>query len=287
MSGLFKSKTEKHTPEVSVVADPYAPTREALQNWITENLGEGKQYEGDIISKDPTQYEQASFGKLSEYAGSQLPSIWRSGQEELQKTLSGDYDPSSSPYYQAVKAEAARNLEDTQKNIASKAGGAGRYYSGARIKQQGEAATDTGIAMNKMLGEMAEQERVRRLQAAPVAMQAGQYEQQLPLQQATALQGLGALPRQLQDAYQQAMYNEWMQATRQWPLSVAGIAGGVQQAPLYAQAGYTQSPSPFSQIFNPIAGAVGQGLGTALGMGAGNYFFPTNAAQAGAGRVTG
>jgi hypothetical protein len=277
MSGLFKSKTEKHTPEVTAVADPYAPTREALQDWIVKNLGEGKQYEGQIMSKDPTEYEQASFGKLSEYAGSQLPSIWQSGQEELQKTLKGDYDPSSSPYYQAVKAEAARNLEDTQKNIASTAGGAGRFYSGARIKQQGDAATDVNIALDKTLAELSERERERRLQAVPVAGQFGQYEQQLPLQQATALQGLGALPRTIQDAYNQAMYNEWQQATRQWPLSVAGVAQGVQQAPLYAQAGYTQTQSPFSQIFNPLMQGVGSGFGQGMGMGAANYFFPANA----------
>ncbi len=97
MSGMFKSKTERHEPEVKEVADPYAPTRDALQKWITDNLGAGETYKGEIVQKDLTDQEQRSLGALDQYAGSGLPSIWKAGQEELSKTLKGDYDPVSSP----------------------------------------------------------------------------------------------------------------------------------------------------------------------------------------------
>jgi hypothetical protein len=281
MGDMFKSKTEKHTPEVSVVADPYAGVRNSLQDWLVGQMGKkGETYGGEFVAP-MSDAEKQSQTFLNKYTQTPIPSIWSDATSELSKTLKGDYDPATSPYYQAVKAEAARNLDETQKNIASNAAGGGRYYTGARVKQQGEAATDMGNTLNTMLGKMAEEERVRRLQAAPVAMQAGQYEQALPLQQATALQQLGSLPRTLNQAYLDAVRGEWEKSTRDWPLSIAGLAAGVQQAPMYAQAGYTQSPSMFSQIWNPLAGGVGQGLGTAAGMGMGNYFFPSAAKATG------
>lgn len=278
MAGLFKSKTREVTPKAAVMADPYGQTREALTGWLTSQVGKpGPSYAGDVMAP-MSEFERMAEEPLRKYAAAPIPSIWQEGREEISKTLKGDYDPASSPYYQAVKAEAAKNLGETQKEIASRAAGGGRYYTGARLGEQATAATDVGIALNKMLGGIAEKERERRFQAAPVAQEFAQYEEREPIRKTAALREYGALPRELQQAYLDTIRSEWEKSTRDWPLDIAGLASGVQKAPLYGQVGYAQEPSVFSQIYDPIAGGVGEAFGSAMGTytgkGASNFLFP-------------
>ena len=66
---------------------------------------------------------------------------------------------------------------------------------------------------------------------------------------------MGALPRTIQQAQNEAAYNEWLRSTQQYPLEIAQLAQSLAtQQPILAQQGYEQSP--FSQIANvglPIA----------------------------------
>jgi len=254
MSGLFDSK--KTTPEVSIVADPYGDVRNKLTKWLSEKIGQpGEQYTGELVAPSTAQ-EKQSLTSLDQYANRTTPETTTMARNELTKTLGGEYDPASSPYYQAVKAEAARNLADTQRNISSNAAGGGRYWSGARLGQQGEAATDVNNALNTLMGQLAETERARRLQAVPLAQQMGMEEQEEPLKTATALQGLGGLERTLAQAQNDAAYNEWLRSTQEYPLNIAQLAAGVQQAPLYGEV--TESPSTFMKMLgevSPIAGS--------------------------------
>ena len=247
MSGLFKSK--KTTPEVAEVADPYGSVRDPLLKWLSGQIGKpAETYKGEFVAPASEQ-EKQSLDFLKQYTTQGTPEGINLAKEEYRKTLQGEYDPTTSPYYQAVKAESARNLEDTLGGIKSAAAGGGRYWTGARLGEEREARTDVGNALNTLLGGMAETERARRLQAAPMAAQLGQQEQQLPLQQATALQTLGALPRTLEQAQNQALYNEWLRSTQEYPLNIAQLAAGVQQPPMYGQVGY--QPSIFDKYIMP------------------------------------
>jgi hypothetical protein len=247
---LFKSK--KETPEVAVVADPYRDVREKLNAWLTGSTGIGQpteQYKKELVAPMSKQ-EEGSLDWLEEYTKAGPSATRTAATAEIGKVLGGQYDPTTSPYYQAVKAEAARNLEKSMADIKDASAAQGRYTTGARISEQAESAKDIALGLNTVLGQLADQERQRMISVLPYASEFATAEEQAPLQKATALQSLGALPRVTQQAYDEAVYNEWLRSTQEWPLNIGQLSAGVQQAPLYGQTGY--SPSMFSQLLGAI-----------------------------------
>ena len=251
---------------IQVAADPYGRVRNQLIDWLTGNPKEGTQgqigrpgktYEGEMVAP-LSEYENQSFDFLRKYGekGADDNETMKNARSEINKTLTNQYDPTTSPYYQAVKAQAAVNLEDTQKNIASNAAGGGRYWSGARLAEQTDAAQESERGLNTLIGSLSENERQRRLDVLPQALAFGREEQNLPLQQATAFQTLGALPRSIRQAGDTATQNEWLRSQVEYPLEIAKLAAGVQTPPTYQQ----QPPSAIQQLLT----AGGQGVGQML-----------------------
>ena len=256
MSKLFGGGKEE-SPSYKAVYDPFADIRGRTSQWLAGQVGKtAEPYTGQMVAPMGEE-EKRSFDFLRRFTDQPTPQGLSLAGEEIRKTMQGEYDPTTSPYYQAVKAESARNLEDTLGGIAGEAAGGGRYWTGARLGQQREARTDVANALNTLLGGMSEAERVRRLQAVPMAAQLGEYEQKLPLAQATALQQLGGLPRNIQQALNEATYNEWLRQ-QQYPIQMAQLATPyATQQPVFAQTGY--QPSFMSQLWPGI----GQGIGGA------------------------
>lgn len=252
MSFLFESK--KQEPEVKEVADPYKGIREKTTSWLEGQVGKpGPSYGGELVAP-MSDYENQSLGWLKDYAAGGPSETRTLAQNEVKKTLTGGYDPTTSPYYQAVKAEASQNLKDTQKSISDEAAGGGRYWTGARLGVQGKATTDTTNKLNEVIGSLVDQERNRMTGILPMADQLANEEEQAPLQKAQALQTYGALPRNIQQAYDTALLQEWTKSNYDYPLQIGSMAAGVQQPPTYAQVGY--SPSPMSQLaswLSPVA----------------------------------
>ena len=233
LGGLL-GKDQKN-PGVTAVADPYGDVRTKLNDWLGKNIGQpGKSYTGETVAPMSDQ-EKASLGKVDQYANSSLGDTFTNAKKVINDTLTNPNDPASSPYYQAVKAEAQRNLDLTNKQIASNTAGGGRYYSGARVRNQREAGVDVNNALNTKLGEMAMQERQNQINMVPQALTFAQTEQNNPLQQAAALQTYGALPRTIAQAQDQASLEDWLRSNYQWPTQIGSLAAGVQQAPLYQQ----------------------------------------------------
>jgi uncharacterized protein YidB (DUF937 family) len=251
MSGLFGSKkSSAESPNLQTFYDPFKSTREAVNSWLTEQTGKtGPTYEGERVAP-MTELEQASQDWGKTYA--EQPATGESlalAQDEIKKTLSGDYDPSTSPYYQAVKAEAERNLDKTNKTIAGNSTMGRRYFSGARVKAQADAATDTNIALNKEMGAMAERERQNRLAAVPQAAALDEQETNAAAKKAMNLQTIGALPRELQQALMDAAYQEWMAANYDYPLNIAQIGSGLAaREPTWVQQGYNTGSNSVSGI---------------------------------------
>jgi hypothetical protein len=165
-------------------------------------------------------------------------------------TLTGDKDPKKSPVYQAVKAEAMRSLGQEQDYIKDQAAGGGRFYTGARISQQREAASDVVNRLNTILAQEASKERDRQIGLIPTAAALGEQESQEPLNTTMALQTYGALPRVLEQAKDDAALQEFLRTQYDYPLNIAQIAAGVQQAPLYSQKQFL--PSTFQQIMSSL-----------------------------------
>ena len=256
MGDLFSQK--KQTAEVTEVADPYKSVREPYLSWLSGQIGKtGPSYTGEMTAPMSDQ-EKQSLDWLKSYSAGGPSATRTAATAEINKTVGGQYDPTTSPYYQAVKAEAARNQKEAQESIADQAAGGGRYWTGARLKVQGNEAGKTTNYLNEILGTLSEAERQRMIQVLPYAQQFANEEEQAPLQKATALQTLGALPRNIQQAQDTAAQNQWQQSVYQYPMDIAQLAGGMaQNGPTYAPTTYAPSAA---QQMAPWLGQAAQAL---------------------------
>lgn len=248
MSHLFEG--QKTTPKYNSVADPYQSVREPTLDWLKTQIGKpAETYKGEYVAPSTNQ-EKESLNFLQQYVDQGPSESTQLAENEIKKTMTDQYDPTSSGYYQAVKAESARNLAESQKQIADQAAGGGRYWGGARLKEQGTASNDAALAMNKLLYGMQESERQRRLSAVPQAAALGAAKEQQGLNKATALQSLGGLERTLQQARNEAIYNEWLRSTQEYPLQIAQLASGLSKEPYYAAE--QETPKPWQRMLSAM-----------------------------------
>lgn len=252
---LFKSKKSEPAPQpgFETMYDPFRSSREALNNYLTSNIGKSGPKYGKERVAGLAPLEEKSLDAGAAYAEKPTTGAnYAAASQEIQRTLSGEYDPSTSPYYQAVKAEAERNLEKTNERIKHSTSGGRRFFSGLREQLESEAATDVNIDLNKTLGTLAENERGRMMQAIPYGLAAEKQEDDAYFNKATGLQQIGALPRELRQADLDAMYDEFVNSEYNFPLNIAQLASGPgQQEPIFVQTGYTRrQPSFTSQLLS-------------------------------------
>lgn len=249
--------------DLEVAADPYGGARTKLLKYLTGSptdpsdmglIGKpGPKYPGKKTAS-LSDAEMKSLNFLDQYGGTQYGSTMGAAKKEIEKTLGGDYDPVNSPYYQSVKAEAERNLDKTNKAIASNSAGAGRYYTGARMKGQREASTDVYNNLNTVLGGIAQTERQNRLNVLPQAQELAKTEANLPLQKATAFQSLGALPRNVEQADINATIEDWLRSEYQYPQNMLNLIAGIQTPPTYRES----APGAGAQAVSGISQGIGQ-----------------------------
>lgn len=244
--GLFGKKDKDNG--LNIAADPYGQTRQKFLDWLNPQIGQpGKKYEGEMVAPMSDE-EKKSLDFLHQYGDQGMTDTFKNAKSEINKTLTDQYDPTTSPYYQAVKAEAARNLEQTNKMIASNAAGGGRYWSGSRLKEQREAGTDMGNRLNTLTAQEYDNERNRKMNILPQALAYSNAEYNMPLQKATAYQTLGALPRNIQQALDTAKQDEWLRSEVQYPMDIASMAMNTQTPPTYQQ----KPPSAGNQFMQTI-----------------------------------
>lgn len=230
MSGLFKSKETETPASTQMIYDPYAGVRGKLSSWLEGKIGQSaKPYTGQLTAPMSDQ-EKKSLGYLDEYANQGQSETTKLASGEINKTLSGNYDPSTSPYYQAVKAQSVKNLEDSNERLKQQASMGGRYFGGGRVKAQADLEGDVTRGLNTMLGQLSENERQRRIDILPQAMQSGQYQEMEPLRKTEALQTYGSLPRAIQQSLLDSLYNEFVSSERDYPISIANAASGMATA---------------------------------------------------------
>jgi len=258
MSGLFGGGDEEKSSNYQTVYDPFSAVRGKYSTWLESQIGKtAEPYTGQLVAPKTAQ-ETQSLDYLNKYATQPTSEQTQLAQNEVKKTLTGGYDPTTSPYYQAMKAESAKNLGDTLEGISSDAAGGGRYWTGARLGEQGEARTTAGNALNTILGQLSESERNRMMTASQQAQSLGTEQTEQPLKVATALQSLGSLDRNLAQAQNEATYNEWLRQ-QNYPLQTASLAQGLATySPTMQQTGYSDNSWLNSLLGN-------SGLGSSLG----------------------
>ena len=191
-----------------------------------------------------------------------------------------DYDPSTSPYYESVREEAAHLKREGTEKIRRRSQLGGMLYStpSARTESEFTSAIDRGLMSE--LGRLSETERARKLQE--------------PYSKLGAIASYGALPRQIESAQKASVHQNLLQ---RYQSKLQGYILPMQyQAPIaqnllsfmYPQqqpqqqssgGGFLSALGPFMSILgmatgNPLLAAGGMG-GSMLGSrGGGDAYLP-------------
>jgi len=180
----------------------------------------------------------------------------QTSQNILAKILAGGTfeDPATSQYWQGLRGTMQQEENQGVSNLRRQAQRAGMVRSGPALRAEGEYRQNAANSRNTLLGSLYNQERDR--DNPYTRLQAGMT--------------YGGLPRMLEQAKMDALYNQQMGNT---------LAPYQLQAPLWQQAignemwvnpTVTSSPSSFSQVAGPLGGLASAFGGVMGGLGSYN-----------------
>lgn len=238
-----------------------------LRPYVDFGLGEARRlYESPTPYAPFKTYVSPSDSTLSALGGIESRAmagspLTRSAQEQLGRTISGDY-LSGNPFFSGAFQAATRPLEQqfgqNIMDIRSKLSSAGRYGSGAQSALEGRAAEGLATGMSDIAGKLAYQnyadERARQeaaIRSAPDMAAADYNDMSKLLSAGLAREGYS----QAEIADQLARYQYEMPETRlsTFLTGVYGApSGSVQERPIYSN----PSASGFGNLLS-LAGTAG------------------------------
>jgi hypothetical protein len=256
--GLFSKKTIQPTQ-----MDNRNPQRLAIDNFLANYVSTygsqyqpGKAYSGQFTAP-LSGYEQQGLNQfLPQYLNSpDVSSQTGDVRSMLNKTITGGYDPRQDPYYAASRDAMNYNQGQSIRDLNASTGAAGQFFSVNRQNKIGDITAQTGIGLNKVIADLVNNERNRQMSAVNPSLALEQSIQQRPLQKAGAAMTYGAIPRELDQANLEAMYQDFKR--QQTELSgVIGAGSGVSNT---AMENYY--PKQSKSMFEQISPLIMQGLG--------------------------
>jgi len=223
-----------------------------LGGWLQQYLGKyepGKEYNQPFTAPMSAQ-ETQGMGWLDQYLGAPATGdLYAAGKKELLGTLEGStYDPAKGLFYKGMRDTALLNEQDVIDRQRRGAGVRGSLFQDTSLRDETRTRTETGNALNTLLGGITERERERRLGATDKALEYEKYGAAAPLAKTSAALTFGALPRVLQQLDYEAKYKDFLR--KQTELS--GVTGAAQsyygtRGPEYGLKEY-EAPSPFERI---------------------------------------
>jgi hypothetical protein len=200
--------------------------------------------------------EDAGLSSLQRILQNGLPAQFGMGDAALQDLLSG---PNIDASFQPFKDLTDRQLKESQDALKRSAGFAGNLYSTDTVRQLGNLQQRGNETITAKLADLTNQALDRKLQAIPLAYQAGQAEQAAGLGQVAASQQFGDLTRSLNDQKIKARDAELLRRRTelQQPIQAAESVAGMNVP--FGVPSVTTSP------YQQLLGLVGQVGGTALG----------------------
>ncbi|MFH2013696.1 MAG: hypothetical protein ABIJ17_01875 [Patescibacteria group bacterium] len=216
------------------------------------------------VSVPLTDIEKQSLDLTKQYLGQNILQTepYAAGRAYTLSQLSGGFDPTTSPTYQAYRTETAREqqkaIDEARRGQAIR----GAFRSSGGLRQEGDIITDITNRRNTLLAQLQEAERQRQTQAATTALGLGEYEFGLPATQAATAQQLGSLERLNQVANLEREYQKYLNQ-RQEQMTALGYAGQAsnQGQPVYGTTSYSQ-PTLLGSLAGSFAGGLGMGLGS-------------------------
>ena len=220
------------------------------------NYTAGEGYTGSLGDFNTTGTENLATGKLNDLLSSTLPEIYSQGQNTLSDFLTTDkYNPmANGGVYDAYKGTVQRQITDAE-NATKRSAAFGRnLYSGDTIRKLGDVQAKGQEALSSKLADMYQTYVGQKLQATPLALQAGQGAESMAQNRIAAGYQYGGLQRTLANQESSAKYNEWLRQ-RQDALTPLSSASSVMGTPVQwgVPSVTTQNPSGFENILNLIS----------------------------------
>lgn len=207
----------------------------------------GQPYQGELTAP-LSEYEELGLKSLGDILRQPMPTtsnLFGLTTEELEKTLGGkEYEPTEGPYYEAVRTNLMRELQQAKDRIAQRSSARDAFFGGGRLQQEREVEEGALGRLAQVLGEIYERERTRKLETIPLALQQMGWAEQIPMQRVAAAEQLGALPRQIEQQELVARYQDFI---RQMQELGATLQGAVQMAAMNPQY-WASAPSDTSGL---------------------------------------
>lgn len=276
------SKSKTTTTQIK----PYlldAPEQTEARSKLTSLMNQSYQpYTEQRYADFPMQSELQN--SLTSYANRGSNALTDAAANQLQKTLTGGYDPSTSEYYKATRNAMQSNMNEGINQLQRNAQLGGMLYSTPTQDSTAKYIGNTTNSMNGILGQLALQERQNQLNAVPQAMSVGQYQDNQPLQTANAIGTYGSLLQSINQqpldfAYQQYQDAQNWGYDKQAPLAqyLASPSNYDWQYPVYQTTTKKGSAGQWGQILGGAAGFMvggpaGAAMGAQLGGGLGDMY---------------
>ncbi len=251
LSDLFKKKEVKQEPS----KEPWQlGAGEALSSWGQKYLSQydpAKAYGGQFTAPmSPLETQGQSW--LSKYMGQEGPGKgYQLALDEYQKTLTGGYDPFTSPFYQATRTGAGYELESSIDKMRRGQAARGAYFTDTAMREENVLRKESTNFLTRLLGELQEKERARRTQVMPFGMELEKYKTGLPLEKAKAGITLGTVPRMIEQADLEARYNDFLRKQEGLSKSLGATQGVFGTGMDYGIRNW-EAESPFERIMNSV-----------------------------------
>ena len=201
----------------------------SLSTFITKYLPEytpGVPY-GGKLSAPMSEFQNQGMGFLQNYLTQQSQpganATTDNAASEINATMTGGYDPSTSPFYKATRDAAMVNQTTAQNQLNQGLGARGKFFSSEALNEGQQLQTNTTNFLNQTLTGMAEKERQNRLTAAGMAPQISAAQTRQAVAPIAAATTFGAIPQEMQQADLERQYQEFerQQTEKQNVLSAA------------------------------------------------------------------
>lgn len=154
--------------------------------------------------------EQTGQDILADFAGSGMPEGYTAGMGELNRILSGEYDPRTSDFYKGFRQQSEEEEELSVNALNRGMQKRGMFSSSPAIASEGRLRKGFAGQRQQLLGSLFETERNKMFAAISPALEYGRFETNLPLTKMGAISQFD-LSRNLNQQQLDAAFNQIME----------------------------------------------------------------------------
>lgn len=200
--GTAASKKKKTMTLEEMMTPNQKYTENYLTNFVKQyggNYTPGASYEGLSTMMTPTSQEQQGLTSLTQLLSSDTPTALTNAANEVNKQLTGEYDPTTSKYYKATRTSLDRERQKSLAQAKNRAAAYGYRSSSAERNALGDVETDSFNKVAELIGQLTESERNRTSNAVNQALNVANTQESIPLNRIAASQQYGGLTRLLEN----------------------------------------------------------------------------------------